>query len=292
MDRSAPASLYRRLQEEICSALEEVDGAATFSTDDWQRPAGGGGTTRVLAGEGVFEKAAVNFSEVWGDTPDGGADTGVAGSSRFYATGISLIVHPRNPHVPSWHANLRYLEADQRAWFGGGTDLTPYYLYREDARHFHRLLAEVCSRHPVADYPAWKEECDRYFFLPHRGERRGVGGIFFDHLGGDLDQVLALHTDLGEHLLAGYLPIVERRRHTPYGEREELWQLRRRGRYAEFNLVWDRGTRFGLETGGRTESILASLPPRVRWDYGASPDSDSPEAELLAALTGAPISWV
>lgn len=279
---------FRSLQERICARFETFDGGGRFSTDPWDRPGGGGGVTRVLAGEGPLEKAAVNWSAVWGDAPPGLPEVG---GPRFWASGISIIVHPRNPYAPTFHANLRYFETDTW-WFGGGADLTPYYLFEEDVRHFHRVLAEVCGRHPVADYPAWKKACDEYFHLPHRAEARGVGGIFFDRLTGDFEDVFDFVRDLGEHLTDAYLPILERRVRLPYGARETNWHLRRRGRYVEFNLVWDRGTRFGLETGGRTESILASLPPRAEWEYGFEPEPGTPEAELLELLRGEPRWWL
>ena len=198
-----------------------------------------------------------------GREPAGLGEQPVAEAERFHAAGISVIVHPRNPHAPAFHANLRHFVTDSSSWFGGGLDLTPCYLYPEDARHFHRVVFDACARHSVADHVAWKQACDDYFRLPHRGEARGVGGIFFDHLTEAPAEVWAFQRDLGDHLADAYVPILERRMGTPYGPEEEVWQLRRRGRYAEFNLVWDRGTRFGLETGGRTESVLASLPPRV-----------------------------
>jgi coproporphyrinogen III oxidase len=283
---------YLALQRRLCARLEDVDGTTRFSHDRWERPGGGGGDTRVLQGEGPVEKAAVNVSAVWGETPAGLGEQPVAEAERFHAAGISVIVHPRNPHAPAFHANLRHFVTDVASWFGGGLDLTPHYLYREDAGHFHRVIAAVCARHAVADHAAWKGACDDYFRLPHRGEARGVGGIFFDHLTEAPAEVWAFQRDLGDHLEDAYLPILERRLGTPFGPDEELWQLRRRGRYAEFNLVWDRGTRFGLETGGRTESILASLPPRVRWDHGAVATAGSPEAELLEVLTGPPRDWL
>jgi coproporphyrinogen III oxidase len=283
---------YLALQRRLCARLEDVDGTTRFSHDRWERPGGGGGDTRVLQGEGPVEKAAVNVSAVWGETPAGLGEQPVAEAERFHAAGISVIVHPRNPHAPAFHANLRHFVTDVASWFGGGLDLTPHYLYREDAGHFHRVIAAVCARHAVADHAAWKGACDDYFRLPHRGEARGVGGIFFDHLTETPAEVWAFQRDLGDHLGDAYLPILERRLGTPFGHDEELWQLRRRGRYAEFNLVWDRGTRFGLETGGRTESILASLPPRVRWDHGAVATAGSPEAELLEVLTGPPRDWL
>jgi coproporphyrinogen III oxidase len=291
---------YLGLQERLCARLEAVDGVARFVSETWERPGGGGGDTRVLQGDGPLEKAAVNVSAVWGDTPPGlserlprrapAPDAGGAGG--FFATGISMIVHPRNPHAPTCHANLRHFVTDGGAWFGGGVDLTPYFLYPEDAVHFHRSLAAVCHRHDVADHGAWKRACDDYFRLPHRGEARGIGGIFFDHVTGRPAEVWAFQQDLGDAIAGAYLPIVERRAPTPFGPAEEEWHLRRRGRYVEFNLVWDRGTRFGLETGGRIDSILASLPPRARWDHVAEPGAGSPEAELLDLLTGPPRDWL
>jgi coproporphyrinogen III oxidase len=284
---------YRDLQTRICAALEAIDESRAFGSDLWERPGGGGGDTRILSGGMHIEKAAVNFSAVWGDTPPALSDRTDAAASQFYATGVSIIVHPRNPHAPTFHANLRYFETDDSSmWFGGGADLTPHYLYEEDARHFHTVMRAACTRNPVADYPVWKQACDEYFFLPHRGEARGIGGLFFDHLVDRPFEVWAFQKDLGDHLLDAYLPILTRRIHQPHGDRERLWQEVRRGRYVEFNLVWDRGTRFGLETGGRTESILASLPPRARWDYATEPADGSPEATLLQMVRSRPRSWV
>lgn len=283
---------YRHIQDSFTAAIEGVDGISRFTSDEWVRDQGGGGVTRMLSGDGPIEKAAVNFSAVHGETPARLSESLATDSENFYATGVSIIVHPRNPHAPTVHANLRYFETDPgRAWFGGGADLTPYYLYEEDARHFHGVLRSVCSAHAIADYEVWKKACDEYFRLSHRDEARGVGGIFFDHLTDDLEDVFAFQTALGELLVDAYLPILERRIDTPYSEREIRWQEIRRGRYVEFNLVWDRGTRFGLETGGRVESILASLPPRARWVYGHEPEPESPEARLLDMVLGAPRSW-
>jgi coproporphyrinogen III oxidase len=291
-DREQIEATYREIQAAFCAAVEEVDGEETFAADDWVRPGGGGGITRVLSGSGPIEKAAVNFSAVAGDTPAALSERMAVDSSRFFATGVSIIVHPRNPHVPTFHANIRYFETDTgEAWFGGGADLTPYYVHEPDAARFHRTLKETCDRHPAADYDAWKRACDEYFYLPHRGEARGVGGIFFDHLTEPLDEIWAFQRDFGLGLTGLYLPIVEARRHEQYGERERTWQELRRGRYAEFNLIWDRGTRFGLETSGRTESILASLPPRARWVYGHEPSPGSREAELLELVRGPPRQW-
>jgi coproporphyrinogen III oxidase len=285
-------SLYRNLQTDIVTALSDLDGTG-FEDDEWRRSDGGGGLTRILSDGPIIEKAAVNFSAVHGAAPPALVEHLKTEATTFYATGISLIVHPRNPHAPTTHANLRYFETDgDGAWFGGGADLTPYYLYETDARDFHRMIRDVCRRHRVADYTAWKHHCDEYFYLAHRGEARGVGGIFFDHLDDDLEDVLAFQEDLGNSLMGAYLPILSRRSKTAYGESETRWHLQRRGRYAEFNLVQDRGTRFGLQTGGRIESILASLPPRVRWDYLAEPEDGTPEAGLLAVLRGRPREWV
>jgi coproporphyrinogen III oxidase len=198
----------------------------------------------------------------------------------FTATGISLVLHPRNPLVPTVHANFRFLTKGERQWFGGGADLTPYYPFRDDVIHFHRIWRDVCGRHPVADYARFKKWCDDYFFLPHRGEARGVGGVFFDYLEGDMEGLFKFVRDAGDAFLDAYLPIARRRKDLPYGERERAFQEFRRGRYVEFNLLYDRGTLFGLKTGGRTESILMSLPPVVRWHYGYRPEPGSREAEL------------
>lgn len=292
-DRDAIEKSYRRIQDRFCAATEDLDAETSFGTDVWERPGGGGGITRILSDGAHVEKAAVNFSAVAGETPPQLSERLAIDSEQFYATGISIIVHPRNPHAPTFHANLRYLETDTGvAWFGGGADLTPHYLIEVDAIHFHRALRKVCDRHRIGDYQAWKRACDDYFYLPHREEARGIGGIFFDHLTEHLDEVAAFQADLGERLVEAYLPILERRVDTPYGERERDWQEIRRGRYAEFNLVWDRGTRFGLETSGRTESILASLPPRARWVYGHEPEPGSPEAALLELVRSRPRDWV
>lgn len=292
VNRTEIEDWYRGFQARFAAGIEAVDGSERFVSDVWDRPGGGGGDTRILAGGPHIEKAAVNFSAVWGETPAGLSERMAAAGNRFYASGVSIIVHPRNPHAPTFHANLRYFETDAGpAWFGGGADLTPYYLYEDDARHFHRVLRECCERHPVADHPAWKAACDEYFYLPHRGETRGVGGLFFDHLTDHLDEVWAFQQDLGDHLLEAYVPILSRRIDMPHGERERRWHEIRRGRYVEFNLVWDRGTRFGLETGGRTESILGSLPPRARWEYAHEPEPGTSEAALLEMVRGAPRDW-
>lgn len=285
-------AFVKEVQQDFCTALERVDGTARFTVEPWERPGGGGGVARLLRSRGAVEKAAVNTSAVWGETPPRLSETLAAAGRHFYATGVSVIVHPQNPHAPTFHANLRYFETDAGdAWFGGGADLTPVYLYPEDAVTFHRSLAEVCGRHAVADYSAWKRRCDEYFYLPHRGEARGIGGIFFDHLREDLAEVWRFVQDLGRNLAPIYLRVLEPRIAVAYGDDELGWQERRRGRYVEFNLIWDRGTRFGLETGGRTESILASLPPRARWDTDQDFPEGSREGELVDLLRGEPVDW-
>jgi coproporphyrinogen III oxidase len=284
---------YQRFQREFVAALNRIDPQVEFVSDVWERPEGGGGISMVASGDGVIEKAAVNFSSVAGETPAQISERLTSESSTFAATGVSIIVHPANPHAPTFHSNIRYFETDSgRAWFGGGADLTPYYLYEVDVIEFHSALAEVCDRHELADYAAWKQECDRYFRLPHRGEARGVGGIFFDHLEGDMEQTLRFQLDFAETLTDVYPRILDRRVDHEFTESQRQWQLYRRGRYVEFNLLWDRGTKFGIETGGRAESILASLPPLVRFEYGYEPAADSPESRMLSLLRDQPRRWV
>jgi coproporphyrinogen III oxidase len=289
--KSQTQEFFSYLQDKICRAIEEVDGEARFREDNWRREGGGGGRTRVMEEGGVFEKAGVNFSAVEGVLPEEFAKKIELGEGReFFATGVSLVLHPRNPYVPTVHTNFRYFEKGAARWFGGGADLTPYYPFREDARHFHRALKEACDKHDPGYYPHFKKWCDEYFFIKHRNETRGVGGIFFDYLQGDVDSLFAFVKDAGEAFLPAYLPIVELRRNHSYGEREREFQLIRRGRYAEFNLVYDRGTIFGLETRGRTESILMSLPPLARWVYDYKPEPDSAEAEACAYFK--PQNWL
>jgi coproporphyrinogen III oxidase len=280
--RDRVAAYLRDLQDRICRGLEDLDGPGRFREDVWDRPGGGGGRTRVLADDGLFEKAGVNFSEVFGEMSEEFAKQ-VPGEGRaFYATGVSLVLHPRSPMVPTVHANFRFIEKGERRWFGGGADLTPYYPVREDVIHFHRTWKTVCGKHPaVADHRRMKEECDRYFVLPHRGEPRGVGGIFFDYLEGEMETVFAFVRAAGDAFLDSYVPIARRRKDDPYTDTQRDWQLFRRGRYVEFNLLYDRGTLFGLKTGGRTESILMSLPPLVKWDYDMQPVPGSAEAKLI-----------
>jgi coproporphyrinogen III oxidase len=278
---SRSSAYFRDLQDRICAALERLDGGGRFREDPWERPGGGGGRSRVLADGAVFDKAGVNFSDVHGQLSEEFARQ-IPGEGRdFTACGISLVLHPRSPLVPTVHANFRFLTKGQRQWFGGGADLTPYYPYREDVIHFHKVWQRVCRRHePPVDYAHFKKWCDEYFYLPHRGEARGVGGIFFDYLEGDVERLFAFVRDAGDAFLDAYLPIAERRKAEQYTAEQKAFQEYRRGRYAEFNLVYDRGTLFGLKTGGRTESILMSLPPVVRWLYDYHPVPGSREAEL------------
>jgi coproporphyrinogen III oxidase len=278
------------LQDDICGALEQLDGKARFREDPWQRPGGGGGRSRVLEEGAVLEKGGVSTSVVFGELEEAFAKKLQGEGRHFWAGGISLVLHPRNPYVPTVHANYRFIHQGGKAWFGGGADLTPYYLFEEDAVHFHRVHKEACDRHDPAYYPRFKETCDKYFYLRHREETRGVGGIFFENLGGDLEREFELVRDAGRAFLPAYLPIAERRKDMPYTEAQRFWQEVRRGRYVEFNLVWDRGTTFGLETKGRTESILMSLPPQVRWRYDHHPAPGSEEARLVEVLR-APRDW-
>jgi coproporphyrinogen III oxidase len=322
----------RDLQDRLCGGLEELDARARFREDHWHREGGGGGRTRVLVDGGVFEKAGVNFSDVHGELSAEFARQLPGEGRAFQATGISLVLHPQSPMIPTVHANFRFLVHGSKWWFGGGADLTPYYPYREDVIHFHRVWRDVCRAHedcsplspsggegpevrgakpakaapphpnplpprgegaeqsgsPV-NYAKFKQWCDEYFFLKHRNEPRGVGGIFFDYLEGDFEKLFAFMRDCGDHFLDAYLPIARRRKDEPYTPEQKVFQEIRRGRYAEFNLIYDRGTTFGLKTGGRIESILMSLPPTVRWVYDYQPPPGSREAELWEYLK--PRDW-
>lgn len=276
------------LQDSICAALTEEDGGGEFITDEWQRPGGGGGRSRVLEGGEVFEKAGVNFSHVMGVGLPASASASrpeLAGRS-YQAMGVSLVIHPRNPYVPTSHANVRLFVAEKEGeepiwWFGGGYDLTPYYGNREDCVSWHQAAADACAPFGEEIHPRFKRWCDEYFYLKHRDEPRGVGGLFYDDLTEwDFDTCFAFMRAIGDSFISAYRPIVQRRKTTPYGDRERQFQLYRRGRYVEFNLVFDRGTLFGLQSDGRTEAILMSLPPLVRWDYNYQPEAGTPEAEL------------
>jgi coproporphyrinogen III oxidase len=292
------------LQDQICEALEQVDGKSVFLTDEWDREGGGGGRTRVISGGKVFEKGGVNTSVVWGKVNDAMRTQLKLDGARWFACGLSLVIHPSNPYIPTTHANWRYFELYDEAgqvtdrWFGGGSDLTPYYLFEEDARHFHRTFRDAMDPFGKEGYPTYKRWCDEYFVNKHRGdEMRGIGGVFYDHLrpvdnaDADAERLFAFQQANGNAFLSAYLPIVSKRKDMPYGDREVEWQEIRRGRYVEFNLIHDRGTLFGLKTSGRTESILMSLPPRARWGYNYQPAEGSPEAELLDACRH-PRDWV
>lgn len=277
-----------QLQDEICRALEQADGEGRFVEDAWTRDGGGGGRTRVLRQGAVIEQGGVNFSHVYGNAMPASATAHrpeLAGRT-FEAMGVSLVIHPHNPHVPTSHANVRFFIAEKEGedpiwWFGGGFDLTPFYPLAEDVRHWHRVSHDLCQPFGEDIYPEFKSWCDSYFFLKHRNETRGVGGLFFDDLNRwPFEDCFAFMRAVGNGYLDAYLPIVERRKTAPYGERERAFQLYRRGRYVEFNLVYDRGTLFGLQTGGRTESILMSMPPLARWEYDWQPEAGSPEALL------------
>jgi len=279
--RERASAYFQSLQDRICTALERLDARVAFREDCWVRAGGGGGRTRVLTDGGVFEKAGVNFSEVHGDMGEEFARQVPGEGRHFTACGISLVLHPGNPMVPTAHANFRFITKGSKQWFGGGADLTPYYPYREDAIHFHRVWRDVCKRHePTISYDRFKRWCDEYFYLPHRQEPRGVGGIFFDNLEGDLENLFTFVQDCGDHFLTAYLPIAERRKEEPFTAEQRAFQEFRRGRYVEFNLLYDRGTIFGLKTNGRTESILMSLPPVVRYLYDYQPHPGTREAEL------------
>jgi coproporphyrinogen III oxidase len=289
------------LQDRICKALEAEDGQARFQEDLWERPGGGGGRTRVIEDGAVFEKGGVNISEVYGELPESMQEYFGVADSDFFACGLSLVIHPKNPHVPTVHANWRYFELYDPTgkvvtnWFGGGQDLTPYYLYDEDARHFHQVCKTACDKHDPAFYPEYKKKCDDYFYNAHRAEARGVGGLFFDYLKETPKMAMqdryGFVTEVGDSFIEAYLPIVSKRKAIPYTKEQRDWQEIRRGRYVEFNLVHDKGTLFGLRTKGRIESILMSLPPHVQWRYDHHPEEGSPEARLLEVLTS-PREWV
>ncbi|MEA0940508.1 oxygen-dependent coproporphyrinogen oxidase [Xanthomonas campestris pv. campestris] len=285
------------LQDRICAAVEAIDGKARFAEDLWQRAEGGGGRTRILRDGAVFEQAGIGFSDVSGARlpPSASARRPELAGATWRACGVSLVFHPHNPHIPTTHANVRYFRAERdgemvAAWFGGGFDLTPFYPVDEDVMHWHRTAQALCAPFGEERYAAHKRWCDEYFFLRHRNETRGVGGLFFDDLGQDFERDFAYQRAVGDGFLDAYLPIVERRKDTPYGEAERAFQLYRRGRYVEFNLVYDRGTLFGLQSGGRAESILMSLPPQVRWEYGFQPQPGSAEARLADYLI--PRDWL
>ncbi len=295
--RTKMISMVKRIQDEICSAIEEREDGK-FREDIWEREGGGGGRTRVIQNGSVFEKAGVNFSEVYGTlSPQAAKEMGGGHDSddlTFFATGISLVMHPHNPFVPTVHANFRYFERGDGSswWFGGGADLTPSYLFEEDAIHFHQTFKTACDKHDPTYFPKYKKWCDEYFYIKHRKESRGIGGIFFDnHKAPNQEGAFEFTKDCAEAFLPSYLPILERRLGSEFTKEEKKWQQIRRGRYVEFNLVYDRGTKFGLNTAGRIESILMSLPLTSRWEYSHVPEAGSREAELRKVLM-APRDWV
>lgn len=296
MTKEGIAEAMMNLQDRICQRLEKLDGKSTFHEDKWNRSEGGGGRTRIIQEGNLIEKGGVNFSQVFGPvTPMMKKNTEVTGAS-FFATGVSIVLHPNSPHVPIIHMNVRYFEMDDgKYWFGGGIDLTPHYIIRENASRFHGELKNICDRYHVDFYPKFKKWADDYFYLPHRNETRGVGGIFFDHLfeNEDVskDQIFNFCIELGDAFAAIYADQVKNGRDKVASEREMNWMGLRRGRYVEFNLVHDRGTKFGLVSGGRTESILMSLPKMASWTYNFQPEKDSLESETLSLLKK-DIDWI
>ena len=315
------STFMKSLQDEICQKLTELDGKSTFLEESWERDEGGGGRSRVMKSGALLEQGGVNFSEIWGDNlpPSILVQRPEAAGHRFYATGTSMVLHPYNPYVPTVHLNYRYFEAGPVWWFGGGIDLTPYYPFKEDVVQFHQTLKNACDKHHPEYYPTFKRWCDEYFYLKHRDETRGVGGVFFDYQDGRVgklyrgphadgpaahhsdavgditernwDDIFAFVQECGRSFLPSYVPIIETRHNMEYGDRERQFQLYRRGRYVEFNLVYDRGTIFGLQTNGRTESILMSLPPLVRWEYSYAPEANTHEAELYDVFLK-PQNWL
>ncbi len=291
----------RNLQNTITSRLEQIDGHGNFHEDKWKRPEGGGGKTRVIENGAVFEKGGVNISEVHGSLPESMQQYFGVSDANFFACGLSLVLHPKNPFVPTVHANWRYFELYNEqgevvtSWFGGGQDLTPYYLFKEDATHFHQVCKDACDRHDPQFYSNYKKRCDEYFYNSHRNEARGIGGLFFDYLKEtpqmSMQQWFDFVTDVGDSFLDAYVPIVESRKVIPYNDDHRNWQEIRRGRYVEFNLVHDKGTLFGLKTNGRIESILMSLPPHVQWRYDHHPKPGSEEEKLIQVLQN-PREWV
>ncbi|KAL3355586.1 hypothetical protein AABB24_016653 [Solanum stoloniferum] len=301
--------MIREVQDSVCAALEDVDGGGKFKEDVWSRPGGGGGISRVLQDGDVFEKAGVNVSVVYGVMPPEAyraarpVDNGDTkpGPIPFFAAGVSSVIHPKNPFAPTVHFNYRYFETDapkdtpgapRQWWFGGGTDLTPAYIFEDDVKHFHSVQKGACDKFDASFYPRFKKWCDDYFYIKHRDERRGLGGIFFDDLNDyDQEMLLSFSTECANSVIPAYIPIIEKRKDTPFTDEHKAWQQLRRGRYVEFNLVYDRGTTFGLKTGGRIESILVSLPLSARWEYDHQPVEGSEEWKLLDACIN-PKEWI
>lgn len=297
MNREHIANTYKQIQQEITEALEEVDGVATFKEENWERDGGGGGRTRIIQHGDIFEKGGVNFSEVHGKLPEPIRRSFGVEEDDFFATGVSIVIHPNNPWVPIIHMNIRYFELnDEVKWFGGGIDLTPHYVDREDASYFHQSLKKICDDYHPDFYAKYKAWADRYFYIKHRQETRGIGGIFYDKItpentGLNYEDIFAFSCDLGRLFPKVYADLVNKSRHKAFSEAEKQWQLIRRGRYVEFNLVYDSGTKFGLETNGRIESILMSLPEQANWIYNYQPIAGSAEEQTLALLKQ-DINWV
>ncbi|AHM59970.1 coproporphyrinogen III oxidase [Flammeovirgaceae bacterium 311] len=290
------AEWFAGLQDQICHAIEAADGGSRFKEDAWERPGGGGGRSRVFENGAIIEKGGVNFSAVWGKTPEKILQGLKLSDAEFYATGVSIVLHPRSPMVPIIHMNVRYFEMSNGLWwFGGGIDLTPHYIEPADARWFHEQLKQVCNKHNSSYYPSFKKWADDYFYIPHRGETRGIGGIFFDRQTGEApdarEKLFYFVQDVGKAFAPIYTHLMQKNKDIPFGENEQEWQRLRRGRYVEFNLVWDKGTKFGLDTEGRTESILMSMPPQASWVYNHRPEKGSPEEDTMQLLKK-DIDWV
>lgn len=297
IDRLKIAETYKTIQDEICQALEKLDGTAKFEQEIWERDGGGGGRTRIMQDGNIIEKGGVNFSAVHGKLPEMIKKSFGVDEDEFFATGVSIVIHPNNPFVPIIHMNIRYFELnDEIRWFGGGIDLTPHYVIEEDAQFFHQQLKNVCDIHHQDFYKDFKKWADDYFYVRHREETRGIGGIFYDKLtpektGLSFEEIFQFSCDLGRTFAPTYTELVNKNRHKDYTEHHKNWQYLRRGRYVEFNLVWDSGTKFGLETNGRIESILMSLPPQANWAYDFQPEEGSEEAKTLSLLRK-DINWI
>lgn len=299
VSRETIQQAFTQIQDEICRQLETADGSAKYKSDVWQRAAGGGGISKVITDGTVIEKGGVNFSAVWGTTPEPVIQSmKLEGTDHpdFFATGVSIVLHPHNPWVPIIHMNIRYFEMSNGIWwFGGGIDLTPHYVDEGDAKYFHQQIKDVCDRHHADYYPEFKKWADDYFYIRHRQETRGIGGIFFDHLKGEngftREQRFAFVKDIAENFSPIYTHLMKKNNLLKFSEKEKQWQSLRRGRYVEFNLVWDRGTKFGLDTDGRTESILMSLPPQANWIYNYQPAAGSAEEKTLGYLKKG-FSWI
>lgn len=296
MNKEQIAEWFSWLQDDICQSLERLDGQGQFQEDAWQRPGGGGGRSRILLQGELIEKGGVNFSAVYGQAPPPLVRRGVLPEGEFYATGVSIVLHPKSPMVPIIHMNVRYFESDNGTyWFGGGIDATPHYVDPKQAAAFHHLLKDCCDRHNKEYYVKFKQWADDYFYIPHRQETRGIGGIFFDRLQAEDAAgkrcIWSFVQDVGKTFIPAYQLLVESKRHLPYGPAEQQWQQLRRSRYVEFNLVYDAGTKFGLETQGRTESILMSMPPTAAWQYNYKPSAGTPEHETLQWLKKG-IDWI